>query len=707
MLLPEKWITLPEAVYPDRVHNALNVMNGTKIGVYTVARFSKRFTFAKKVTRVDLRFSGDTAFDLWLNGALVATGPAPVGGDFLFNDAPRDTHYASTAVCFPKKKTLAFFARVKMAPVSLFEYSRGRGGFMLACLVTFEDGTETVVSTDESWLAERLAAYTAPFVYDATLPPDKPVAAAVTENVWHAADSPLRPREERRVRPSSPDTLTVPAMKRASLTVELPMIYAGFITLSVKAKGRVEFDMFCRETDEEGSGEHFVFDADGDYRGLELHSAGKLVVTANNLAETPAVIKVGLIETHYPVDSRAGTVVSDKALCRVLDTCAHTLMICRQNHHLDSPRHQEPLACTGDYYIESLMTAMSFGDMTLAAFDVRRTALLLREHDGRMFHTTYSLIWARMVYDVYRYTGEKKLLEDCEDALVLLLRRFETYLGENGLIETPPDYMFVDWIYIDGFSLHHPPKALGQTCLNLFYFDALAAAAQVFAALGKPGMARDCRAKRASLKKAVNTLLYDAKRGLYFEGLNTPTPEGLIGTYMPQNTGKRYYLKQSNILACAFGACSETRAKKIIEKIMTDDCPGEYQPYFAHFLLEAILRNGLREKYTRTVLEKWKAPVKACPKGLVEGFVPPEPTYAFDHSHAWGGTPLYALPMALTGLRIEKPGMTAVSLAPSLLGFSKASVGIPTPKGTIRVDLEKGKPPRICAPKGVRVTVRG
>ena len=30
-------------------------------------------------------------------------------------------------------------------------------------------------------------------------------------------------------------------------------------------------------------------------------------------------------------------------------------------------------------------------------------------------------------------------------------------------------YMFVDWIEIDGLSLHHPPKALGQTCLNLFY----------------------------------------------------------------------------------------------------------------------------------------------------------------------------------------------------------------------------------------------
>ena len=48
----------------------------------------------------------------------------------------------------------------------------------------------------------------------------------------------------------------------------------------------------------------------------------------------------------------------------------------------------------------TLMTAFSFGDMRLAEFDVERTAELLRHNDGRMFHTTYSLIWVRMLYDV-------------------------------------------------------------------------------------------------------------------------------------------------------------------------------------------------------------------------------------------------------------------------------------------------------------------
>ena len=77
------------------------------------------------------------------------------------------------------------------------------------------------------------------------------------------------------------------------------------------------------------------------------------------------------------------------------------------------------------------MTAFTYGDMRLAAFDVRRTAELLLYNDGRIFHTTYSLIWVLMLRDVYQYTGDAALLSDCADALALLLKRFEGYLGET------------------------------------------------------------------------------------------------------------------------------------------------------------------------------------------------------------------------------------------------------------------------------------
>lgn len=224
-------------------------------------------------------------------------------------------------------------------------------------------------------------------------------------------------------------------------------------------------------------------------------------------------------------------------------------------------------------------------------------------------------------------------------------------------------------------------------------------------ALSEEAMAKECLEKRKVLGKAINELLYDEEKGMFFEGLNTPAPEHMLYRYLPQNVEKRYYLKQSNILAAYVGVCGEEKAKEILHKIMSDKIPGDYQPYFAHFLLEAIYRNGLRDAYTLKVIEKWKAPIAECDKGLVEGFLPPEPTYSFDHSHAWGGTPLYSLPLALTGLRIMEPGLKELELNPSLLGLEYAKVEFPTPYGDVVMEMKAGEEVQISYPKEVKVTL--
>ena len=71
------------------------------------------------------------------------------------------------------------------------------------------------------------------------------------------------------------------------------------------------------------------------------------------------------------------------------------------------------------------------------------------------------------------------------------------------------------------------------------YFGALQAAQKIYLLLDDPAMADRCARQAARLKAAANSLLYDGDRGLYFEGLTTPTPEPLIAPYMPQNTQKR------------------------------------------------------------------------------------------------------------------------------------------------------------------------
>ena len=720
----EQWIWLPADKYPDRqttVHSTMSNQNREKLGNYTVVRCEKTYALGKAIESVHIRTSGDTFFRLFVNDEYCITGPASVGGDFLRNEWVRPQHYATELDLrsdYPGLAygDIAFKAIVRMCPTQMFEFSQAHGGFFLTAHVRFADGTKTILLTDEDWTMTVLPAYTGVGVYDGTKKVEEPVNAVRLTNVWHSLTSPLPSGTEtgvfpvcvdpslvRKEHPKGPEILTVPAGTTIETVLQMDMIYTGYPRVRAKTTGTVKVELRCAETEEDGSREWYTFTEDTVYMGTYLHSAGKLRVKATNEGEEDAELCIMFSPSHYPAPVCALTTTSDADLDLVTKVCTHTLKYCRQTLHLDSGRHCEPMACTGDYYIESLMTAFTFGDMRLAAFDVRRTAQLLRYNDGRMFHTTYSLIWVQMLWDVYMYTGEKELLADCEDAMTMLLERFETYLGENGIIEYPPDYMFIDWLFPDEISTHHPPKALGQTCLNLYYYGALRTAAKIYETNGEAAMAAKMTAGADAIQPKIIELLYDPARGLFFEGLNTPEAEDRVYWWLPQNVDKRYYRKHANILAAYFGIMDKPACQAILEKVMTDDTLGLVQPYFAHFLLEAIYRNDLRDKYTLEILEMWKAPVKECPYGLAEGFHKPEPTYQFDHSHAWGGTPAYALPLALTGLELLEPGFRKIRMHPSLLGLEHASVEIPTPYGMITVTQKQGEEVKITVPDGITV----
>ena len=68
-----------------------------------------------------------------------------------------------------------------------------------------------------------------------------------------------------------------------------------------------------------------------------------------------------------------------------------------------------------------------------------------------------------------------------------------------------------------------------------------------------------------------------------------------------------------------------------------------------------------------------------------------------------GGSPLYSVPKALSGLEILEPGFKKIRLSPSLLGLKFADVCIPTPFGEIKIKLERGKEPVYDIPKEIEV----
>lgn len=695
------WIWLSPAEYPAYQNNLTTIMNmqDGRYGdglIYCVAEFYKTLGDGSRIEKAMLSVSADSFFQLYANGAWVGLGPAAAGGDFLCK-GPAPRHYKNNYELAVNADALELVVRVRLQPEMLTDYSRGHGGLFAAATLVYADGRTETAETDESWLARPDTACTGLLCYDSRIPQAAFAPAAPAKDIWQAEDAPLPMLSLQTV---GETCVTLAPGEKKALRLELPRIYGAYPC--VKTDGPCDIVLHTRELDGQTAlDETLVFGRAGQYTSFRMHSLSVLEAEAENTNNEPVSIELSLIASWYPVEQEGHFCTSDEGLNKVFDVCRHTLKICRQTLHLDSTSHQELLACTGDYYIESLMTLFCFGDLRLAKFDVMRTADLLVQQDGRMFHTTYSLIWVQMLRDLHHLTGDDTLPRYCAPALDVLLDRFAGYIGSTGVLEHQPDHMFVDWTVIDGFSMHHPPKALGQTVLNAFYYKALTDAAVLYTALQQPEKAAACKTRAATLAAAFEAAFWDEEKQLYCDGLGTPHGDG--SAYSPFNTDKRYFSKYPNILAAAYGLCSDDRARALLERITLNGELQDIQPYFMHYLLEALRRHGLFGKYGQTLLQRWVEVVDECGKGLKEGWIAPEPTYSFDHSHAWGGTAAYQMPMAFLGLEVLAPGMKKLKLSPQLYWLERFDIAFPTAYGTVRVQKEKGRPAMVTAPAEIDI----
>ncbi len=701
------WIWLDEKYYPEYQNNKFNTLydcDNKEICKYAVADFSKSFSFGKQIKSVNIRISADNEYILFINDEFKGIGPALPGGDFLCTGkAPK--HYADVyEIDFDGIDKLDIFAKVRLQPEMCCDYSRGHGGFYFSGTVYFDDGSAEKIETDSTWSARPDKCYNGFVSYNSGLRERTGLRyeyACEIEDIWNAEDSYIPPRTFNKV---FENTVRVDAGKTEIFEFELDKIYGVYPVVSGYCMSNITLKM-CELKGQEETEESIAFGCScGEYHSFRMHSAGMVTLIVENTDDTQASVTLSLIAPWYPVDAEGSFVTSNEGFNKVYDVCKHTLKICRQSIHLDSTKHQELLACTGDYNIESLMTLFCFGDMRLAEFDLMRTADWLVMNNGVMFHTTYSLIWVQMLRDVYMITGRKEILNYCENALGKLLERFETYKDGGEIIDNPPDFMFVDWTVIDGFSMHHPPKALGQTVLNAFYYNALINASEIYSFLGKNDVSEEMMNKAKKFRAEFNCVFFDNDKKLYFDGLGTPC--GGDKHYHPANVDKKYFSKYPNILVSLFGLADEDLAKDILERIVFDDELQDIQPYFMHYMLDAIRKYNLFDKYGMKLLERWIPVAEECDKGLAEGWIAPEESYSFDHSHAWGGTPAYQMPMALTGLEILEPGMKKLKFKPELYGLDYAKISIPTEYGMIEIDMEKDKEAVINAPGCIEI-IRG
>jgi hypothetical protein len=405
--------------------------------------------------------------------------------------------------------------------------------------------------------------------------------------------------------------------------------------------------------------------------------------------------------TSFPVAYEGRFECSDELLNRVWRFGRWTTQLCMQSYHLDSPIHQEGLGCTGDYMIEALVGAYCFGETRLARQDILRTAYLLRQKRGRMFHTSYSLLWVRMVRDYWMHTGDAATVRAVLPEVRRLLARFGRYTGPSGLITAAPNYMFMDWIELDGFALHHPPASIGQGYMSAFYYRALLDAADMSRALGRPGAGAAWGRRAAAVAEAFNRELWVPERGLYCDGIPfaskvKPNP------WLPADPGRRTFSLHTNAAAVDAGLVPPARRARVMRRAMRERSLPAAQPYFMHFVFAALAEAGLYDEFAFAEMRKWRRLLDEHPTSLKEA-------WDFgDYSHAWSATPTFQLSARVLGVEPLEPGFGVVRIAPRLGDLKWAKGTVPTCRGPIEVSwARRGNAIRgtLRGPPGMRVRI--
>jgi glycogen debranching enzyme len=170
--------------------------------------------------------------------------------------------------------------------------------------------------------------------------------------------------------------------------------------------------------------------------------------------------------------------------------------------------------------IESLSAQALYGDMRLSRADILRTALLVVAQDGKIFHTSYSLLYVQMVKDYFWYTADFQTLQKVYPSIKAILNRFNGYIGKEGLVTRAPNYMFIDWVVEGDITYHHPPAELGLGAMSAFYYGALANAEALAHQLGDTLQAHEWSQQREELGIAFRKELWDEASGIYRPGIS-------------------------------------------------------------------------------------------------------------------------------------------------------------------------------------------
>jgi hypothetical protein len=304
-----------------------------------------------------------------------------------------------------------------------------------------------------------------------------------------------------------------------------------------------------------------------------------------------------------------------------------------------------------------------------------------------------------MLMDDYDYTGDKALVEEMAPYVHELMDTYASWRGKNGLISEAPNYMFMDWVDIAGFGCHHPPAVIGQGYLTALYYHGLEMASRVAEMTGDAARVAKYAKLRREIATAFNRELWVPNvpgtlrapkdgtgtvpdtMGLYRDGKPFQTSVK-PGQWLPADKDIETFSPHVNLLAVLYDLAPKEQQAAIVEKVLAEK-PLNTQPWFMHWVFQAIDHAGLFDRYGTSQMRRWK--------------IVPE-TQSFhemwnggDLSHGWCSTPLVQMSARVLGVRPTSPGFKTFAVRPTLCDLTWAKGRVPTPHGDVAVSWKLGE----------------
>ena len=665
--------------------------------------FCREFELCAKPRGAVAHVTADISYRLWVNGRLAARGPADIGMDYNRTTTGRWFYDTVDLRPFLHPGSNVLAAEVFARPLIGWEDSRQPGCF--ACELF--SGHESLVRTDESWSAAASAHWQerdGRWTYSQHLEPAGWRLSGHSDPIWRPAMS-VRDEWQPLVRSEIPARMEVvypaAALTRPSpgvalsgvafpvrldtdggFTVRFDRVLPAFVGITVKGgKGGV---LQIEPNEEDAPGYHRAASVllDGGTQRVEvpfLDSFSVINLRAEGIKEPLEIQDVRAVFAGQPVAYRGSFECSDPQMTRLWHVCRWATQVCLQTHHLDSPHHQEPISDPGDYMILALNNYSAFFQPALVRQDLRKYSWIMARCRNQVFHTSYALLWLRMLMDYYDHTGDEALVRELAPAVFSLLATFTGYRGPNGLISNAPNYMFMDWVEIAGFPCHHPPAVIGQGYMTAFFHRALADGERVAAMVGETGRAANYARLRSDVAAAFQSELWSETEGQYRDGRpgQTTVPPN---EWLPADKPVETFSAHVNVLAVLSGIAPTEKAASILGRAISGpnfNC----QPYFMHFVFEALATAGLFNTHALPLMKRWK---------IVEETQSLREMWSTgDLSHGWGTSPLHQFSARVLGVRPLTPGGTRISVEPLPCGLDWASGVVPVAAGDVHVEWRR------------------